>query len=61
MITKNVTLHRGDAGFGFSVIGGSDTYLPPMIFTLAPGQPADTSQQVLLYSNHGYHAIVIAW
>lgn len=46
MITKNVTLNRGDAGFGFSVIGGSDTYLPPMIFTLAPGQPADTSQQV---------------
>ncbi|XP_063691305.1 uncharacterized protein LOC134823702 [Bolinopsis microptera] len=46
MLTKVVELVRGDAGFGFSVIGGSDTYLPPMVFTLAPSKPAHNSGQV---------------
>ena len=46
MLTKTVTLVRGDDGFGFSVIGGSDTYLPPMVFTIAPNKPAELSGQV---------------
>ena len=46
MLTKSVELLRGDSGFGFSVIGGSDTYLPPMVFTLAPNNPAQLSGQV---------------
>ena len=46
MLTKAVELVRGDGGFGFSVIGGSDTYLPPMVFTLAPNKPAHNSGQV---------------
>ena len=46
MLTKNVSLIKGDAGFGFSVIGGSDTYLPPMVFTIAPNKPAALSNQV---------------
>jgi len=48
MLTKVVELVRGDAGFGFSVIGGSDTYLPPMVFTLAPSKPAHNSGQVAI-------------
>ena len=46
MLTKSVELVRGEAGFGFSVIGGSDTYLPPMVFTLAPNKAAHSSGQV---------------
>ena len=36
-------------GFGFSVIGGSDTHIPPMICALVRDSPALLSQQVSLF------------
>lgn len=33
-------------GFGFSIIGGSNTHLPPMICSLVQDSPAANSKQV---------------
>lgn len=37
-------------GFGFSVIGGSDTHIPPMICALVRDSPALLSKKVSILS-----------
>eukprot|EP00795_Rhopilema_esculentum_P012669 gene12669-3379_t len=45
--TKSVEIFRSPTkGFGFSVIGGSNTHLPPMICALASGGPAASSGKI---------------
>lgn len=47
---KYVKLKRSDkCGFGFSVIGGSGTQLPPIIYQIITGSPADISKKVGTY------------
>lgn len=42
-------------GFGFSVIGGSDTHIPPMICALVRDSPALLSKQVRFFSHNSGH------
>jgi len=47
---RTVELQRWPGiGFGFSVIGGSDTHIPPMICALVRDSPALRSNQVSHY------------
>lgn len=47
MVERVVRLERRvDVGFGFSVIGGGDTHIPPMICALVRDSPALYSRQV---------------
>lgn len=44
---KYVKLKKnGTEGFGFSVIGGTGSELPPVVYDVVSGSPADKSLQV---------------
>uniref|UniRef100_T1JLL2 PDZ domain-containing protein n=1 Tax=Strigamia maritima TaxID=126957 RepID=T1JLL2_STRMM len=44
---KSVQLKRSDSyGFGFSILGGSGSELPPIIYDIIENSPADISGEV---------------
>lgn len=44
---KYIKLKRSDVyGFGFSILGGAGTDLPPLIYDIIEGSPAFNSNQV---------------
>ena len=46
-LEKYVKLKRsGTCGFGFSIIGGAGSQIPPIVYDIIPGSPADVSKKV---------------
>ena len=39
-------IRRPDCGFGFSVLGGAETALPPVVYDIVPDSPAGQCGQV---------------
>ena len=47
MSKKLVKLKKGsESGFGFSIIGGAGTKIPPIVYEIVPGSSADKSKKV---------------